>query len=67
MYKYLKNIEERYVEAVICTEGHICVMADSWAIKHDLLLRHYVFMLDYMHIPAERILLMLSRQDMIIY
>lgn len=57
MYKYLKNIEERYVEAVICTEGHICVMADSWAIKHDLLLRHYVFMLDYMHIPAERILL----------
>lgn len=64
MYKYLQNIEERYVEAVVCTEGRICVMADSWAIKHDLLLRHYVFMLDYMHIPAERILFICLQNQM---
>lgn len=66
MYKYLQNIEERYVEAVVCTEGRICVMADSWAIKHDLLLRHYVFMLDYMHIPAEKILFICLQDQMYI-
>ena len=64
MYKYLQNIEERYVEAVISTEGHICVMADSWAIKHDVLLRHYAFMLDYMHIPADKILFICLQDQM---
>ena len=57
MYKYLKNLDESCTNAVICTEGSICVLGSDKALKEEIVLRHYAFLLDYMSVPVDKVLL----------
>lgn len=56
MYEYLKGLDEGNSYAVVNTEGKICVLADENAIREEVMLRHYAFLLDYMSVPVDKIL-----------
>lgn len=57
MYKYLANLDEESTHAVINSEGRLCVFASNQNVKEDVVLRHYAFLLDFMTVPVEKILL----------
>lgn len=56
MYKYLEGLDEGCSYAVVNTEGRICVLASAKAVKKDVALRHYAFLVDFMNVPADEIL-----------
>lgn len=57
MYEYFKNLDANCTNAVVSTEGNICVLGSDKAVKEDIVLRHYAFLLDYMSVPIEKMLL----------
>lgn len=57
MYEYLRNLDEGCANAVVNTEGRICVLGADKAVKEEVVLRHYAFLLDYMSVPMEKVLL----------
>ena len=57
MYEYLKNLDDDCTNAVVSTEGNICVLGSDRAVKEEIVLRHYAFLLDYMSVPIDKVLL----------
>lgn len=57
MYEYLRNLDDDCANAVVSTEGNICVLGSDKAVKEEIMLRHYAFLLDYMSVPIDKVLL----------
>ena len=56
MYKYLANLDQSSIGAVVYTEGKMCVFASEKVFKEDVVLRHYAFLLDFMSVSVDKIL-----------
>lgn len=56
MYEYLANLDEGCTYAVVNTEGKLCVLTSCKAVKKEVALRHYAFLLDFMAVSVDRIL-----------